>query len=156
MTTLEQLESDEREAWKAWSDYDNAGKPLRDKWHEIHAKLTREKLKAEILAEQALKRNNFMEKYILDENGKPKPEPDLIKWGQFMQDADRKVARTKFPNCEVSTVFLGLNHSFDKNSPPLIWETMIFGGEHDQYEDHCSGDREQAEAMHKKACELVK
>jgi hypothetical protein len=32
---------------------------------------------------------------------------------------------------EVSTVWLGLNHSFGLGRP-LYWETMIFGGEHDQ------------------------
>jgi hypothetical protein len=30
----------------------------------------------------------------------------------------------------VSTVWLGLNHRWSPG-PPLIWETMIFGGEHD-------------------------
>lgn len=32
---------------------------------------------------------------------------------------------------EVSTVWLGLNHRLFGEGPPLIWETMIFGGEHD-------------------------
>jgi hypothetical protein len=32
----------------------------------------------------------------------------------------------------VSTVWLGLNHRLFGDGPPLIWETMIFGGEHDE------------------------
>ena len=28
---------------------------------------------------------------------------------------------------EVSTVWLGLDHSFDDHGPPLIFETMVFG-----------------------------
>lgn len=31
----------------------------------------------------------------------------------------------------VSTVWLGIDHSFGEG-PPEIWETMIFGGDHDQ------------------------
>ena len=33
---------------------------------------------------------------------------------------------------KVSTVWLGLNHEFRPGRPPLIFETMIFGGDHDQ------------------------
>lgn len=55
MTTLEQLESDVREAWKAYKDYENGSDDLRIKWHSLHNKLSREKLKAEILAEQTSK-----------------------------------------------------------------------------------------------------
>jgi len=35
--------------------------------------------------------------------------------------------------CEVSTVWLGLDHRFGFTGPgkPLIWEAMIFGGDHD-------------------------
>src|SRR5215216_723942 len=29
---------------------------------------------------------------------------------------------------EISTVFLGLNHNYYGEGPPLIYETMIFGG----------------------------
>lgn len=34
----------------------------------------------------------------------------------------------------VSTVFLGFNHSFS-NGPPILFETMVFGGEHDSYQN---------------------
>lgn len=33
---------------------------------------------------------------------------------------------------EISTVWLGLDHNYMLTGPPLIWETMIFGGEWDQ------------------------
>jgi hypothetical protein len=32
----------------------------------------------------------------------------------------------------VSTVWLGMNHQWDPDGPPLFWETMVFGGEHDE------------------------
>jgi len=36
------------------------------------------------------------------------------------------VAKTKVADWEVSTVFLGLDHSFG-GPPPVLWETMVFG-----------------------------
>lgn len=55
MNALEQLEADEREAWKAWDEYNKAGKELRDKWHALYLKVAREKLKSEIMAEELSK-----------------------------------------------------------------------------------------------------
>jgi hypothetical protein len=34
----------------------------------------------------------------------------------------------------VSTVFLNIDHSFNSGTP-VLWETMVFGGEHDGYQD---------------------
>lgn len=46
----------------------------------------------------------------------------------------------------VSTVWLGLDHSFT-GTPPLVFETLIFGGEHDQYMRRYS-TKDQARAGH--------
>ena len=48
----------------------------------------------------------------------------------------------------VSTVWLGLDHSFGLG-PPIIFETMVFGGEYDQYCTRYS-TKEQARAGHKR------
>ena len=40
--------------------------------------------------------------------------------------------------------------------PPVLWETMVFGGKLDQEQARCSGNREQAEAMHNEMVERVK
>ncbi len=70
-------------------------------------------------------------KYILDSNGEPQPCDNLLRWSRWFETADRKIAKTQISeDVEVSTVFLGLNHSFG-DGPPLIYETMVFGGEHD-------------------------
>lgn len=67
------------------------------------------------------------DKYILNAEGNPIPEPDLMKWGQWLQTAKRNIAKTDLPNgLWVSTVFLGLDHQFEPGEPPLIFETMIF------------------------------
>jgi hypothetical protein len=49
------------------------------------------------------------------------------------EDRDgRRVARTDIgEGVDVSTVHLVLDHQYG-DGPPLIFETMIFGGEHDQ------------------------
>ena len=38
---------------------------------------------------------------------------------------------TEYGGIDVSTVFLGIDHSFMEGGPPLLFETMIFGGERD-------------------------
>lgn len=85
---------------------------------------------------------------------KPQPAKDLIEWGEFMGKPDRIVAQTEIQDVRVSTVFLGIDHSFFGSGSPLWFETMIFGGEHDMYQERCS-TWEEAEQMHKRACELV-
>lgn len=69
---------------------------------------------------------------------------------------DRIVAQTGEKGIDkvlVSTVFLPMNHAFG-DGPPMVFETMIFGGEHDQWQERCS-TWEEAEAMHTRACNLA-
>ena len=52
---------------------------------------------------------------------------NLLEWARWMEDADRRVAETIVGDYRVSTVFLGLDHSFRQNgAPPVLFETMIF------------------------------
>jgi hypothetical protein len=59
-------------------------------------------------------------------------------WAALRYDPDGKVsdyARIGFDtigDVEVSTVWLGIDHAFTLGGPPVIYETMIFGGEFDQ------------------------
>lgn len=92
--------------------------------------------------------------YILE--GKKVVPVDLMTWAMWFEKADRKVKRTELDNgVSVSTVFLGLGHSsiFEPDKL-LIFETMIFGGEHDEYCERYS-TWEEAEAGHQKAIELI-
>lgn len=95
-----------------------------------------------------------MERYVLNDKGKPVPEPDLIKWAEWMEGAgNRRLVNDKLPGgITVSTVFLGLNHNFG-NGSPILWETMIFGGPHDQYQDRYSS-REEAIDGHANAVNM--
>ncbi len=92
-------------------------------------------------------------KYVLD--GKtPVKCDDLYTWGEWMETANRHVAKEVIGDAQVSTVFLGMDHAWG-GAEPLLFETMIFGGPHDGYQDRCSTWAE-AEAMHAKAVALVK
>jgi hypothetical protein len=70
-------------------------------------------------------------KYILDERGNPVLEPDLLTWAKWFETADRIVATTTVGEVKISTVFLSLDHAWG-GGPPLLFETMVFGGALDQ------------------------
>jgi hypothetical protein len=91
--------------------------------------------------------------YILD--GKtPIVEPNIREWDAWMKIADhRTVLRSKIGEVIISTVFLGLDHSFS-GGPPILFETLVFGGQLDQEMTRCS-TWEDAEIMHKLMCERV-
>lgn len=67
---------------------------------------------------------------------------------------DRHVAETDLGTLGyVSTVWLGLNHAFG-SGPPVIFETMIFGGPMDEYMDRYSTE-EEAKSGHEFAVQAL-
>jgi len=68
--------------------------------------------------------------YWILKDGQPVPEPDVIKWAEWMKVADRKVAKTDMTTAlgrfHVSTIFLGFNHNFVDDGPPILFETAVF------------------------------
>jgi hypothetical protein len=89
-----------------------------------------------------------------------KPIPaTLSEWSSFWSDIDlRRVANsTVGRKCDVriSTVFLGTDHSWDPKQPPILFETMIFGGPlHDYCERYSTW--EEAELGHERAVKLAR
>lgn len=74
---------------------------------------------------------------------------DLRTWARFFEDHEkRRVGRTTVGDARVSTVFLGADHSF-MGGPPLWFETMIFGGPHDEYTERYT-TWEEAQAGHER------
>lgn len=50
-------------------------------------------------------------------------------WDFKSKNRDKcRVARTQVGESDISTVFLAMDHNFDGVGPPLVFETMIFGG----------------------------
>lgn len=74
----------------------------------------------------------------------------------FMEKNDNViVAKTQAGEIEVSTIFLGVDHSsYYQNSTPILFETMIFGWNDDSYKERYSTWSE-AEVGHKRAVELI-
>jgi hypothetical protein len=68
--------------------------------------------------------------YILE--GHTPKRVDFLTWGRWFEGADRAVALDRFRGGVVSTIFLGLDHRWSGDGPPLLFETMVFGGPLDQ------------------------
>ncbi len=97
--------------------------------------------------------------FILDKDNNPVSVTfeEYVKWA-YTKDGkekfDRRVAHTNIGEVLVSTVFLGIDHSF-MGGPPVLWETMIFGGPHNDYQERYTS-RAAAEVGHMEAVNLVK
>jgi len=72
-----------------------------------------------------------MNKYIMNSDGSFYAEPDSMTWAKWMEFADRKIANSYVGDVNISTVFLGIDHSFS-GTEPVLFETMVFGGDLDQ------------------------
>lgn len=67
--------------------------------------------------------------YVLDGH-----VPRATTWRESFGHAEvRRVASTDLGDISVSTVFLGFDHNWG-DGPPILFETMVFGGDHGGYE----------------------
>ena len=98
-----------------------------------------------------------MKKYILNKDGSIQEESDLFKWARWFETENRIIEKTILDKSDimVSTVFLGIDHNFGEAGPPILFETMIFGGEHDQWQARAS-TIEEAKRYHRHAIELAR
>jgi hypothetical protein len=77
--------------------------------------------------------------YVLDDDDNPVPVAvdDLSEWARWHHENlhRRQVDFTEFcdPNVAVSTVFMGIDMSIGLG-PPRFFETMVFGGEFDLFQ----------------------
>jgi hypothetical protein len=83
--------------------------------------------------------------YILE--GHKAVPADLMTWALWLgvNNDTRVVAKDQVGETKVSTVFLGLDHSYG-SGPPLLFETMTFGPGEEECE-RCT-TWEEAEAQH--------
>jgi len=79
--------------------------------------------------------------YIL-KDGKPVLEEDILKWAKWYESADRVLACEERGHIRVSTVFLAVDHNFYGSDQPVLWETLVFGGELDGEMDRYSSEEE--------------
>lgn len=86
--------------------------------------------------------------YILD--GNDVRLADLCAWAEWFEHSpkdrlisltlvDPRTADTKpfggLGDIKVSTVFLGIDHNYTETGPPILFETMVFGGLLDQEQE---------------------
>jgi len=91
--------------------------------------------------------------YILNEK-KEIVTTDMETWAKWVAGDLRIVEKTNVGEASVSTVFLTLDHAYD-GGPPVLFETMVFGGEHDQFQErYCTYD--EAKSGHKETVKMVK
>ena len=77
---------------------------------------------------------------------------DTLVWGELMEDSEyKRVGLDKKDGITVSTVWLGLDHSFSDNKL-LIFETMVFGLEDEEIMERYS-TLEEAQKGHKRFVE---
>ena len=98
--------------------------------------------------------------YILDNNHKPVIST-AVKSSEWMENNPKRktvgydeLTDLNGDDVRISTVFLGLDHSYFLKIPTL-WETMIFGGENDQAYQERYGSYEQAIEGHQKAINFI-
>lgn len=98
--------------------------------------------------------------YFLPDGSGGFREVSLFEWGDWRESKElpfveggNRVGNWTDGTVRVSTVFLGINHNFG-DGPPILFETMIFGGKHDQYQDRYATYAE-AVAGHAAAVQMV-
>jgi len=86
------------------------------------------------------------------------PDGELPDISMFTNPKTRRVAETYvgFQNdVYISTVFLGFDHSFSDDGPPVLFETMVFGGQLNEKQwRYCTW--KEAEKGHARMVKLVK
>ena len=86
----------------------------------------------------------------------PRRVANTLEWARTFEQQSRHVAESFIGDVRVSTTFLGLDHNFFGDGPPLLFETMIFGadGKPWDYQERCT-TWVQAEAMHARGLAAV-
>ena len=64
-------------------------------------------------------------------NHKPKRASSLKEWMDFLASPDCIVASTDIGRVNVTTAFMGIDHSSTSYGPPMLFKTEIFGGSYD-------------------------
>lgn len=100
--------------------------------------------------------------YILDENNQVVDVNGVVeayKWRDEDGKNRWKIANTNIKDGEetinISTVFLTINHAWGPNEEPVLFETMVFGGAHDQWQDRYTTHAE-AKKGHRAAIRMVR
>ena len=76
--------------------------------------------------------------YILDGHT-PRPVKTVEAWARWFEKSQRQVAFTDLTYATVSTVFLGVDHRYFSEGPPILFETMVFGNSGGDFPEELDG-----------------
>jgi hypothetical protein len=82
------------------------------------------------------------------------PVDDVMIWAEWLERAERRIALDEVAGAVISTVFLGVNPQWG-DGPPLVFETLVSGGQLDGEMDRYS-TWDEAAAGHVAMCVKVK
>jgi len=94
--------------------------------------------------------------YVLDDQNRPVKATfeQSVYWKA--ENFDRCIVeKTTYEEQEVSTVFLGMDYNWTGEGPPILFETMIFGGKYENWAIRCATWKE-ALLQHKRAVWMVR
>ncbi len=96
------------------------------------------------------------DRYILNDRHQAVPCADLLQWAAWFENTtNRQVAETFVRSTRISTVFLGLNHRWFGEGPPLLFETMTFDKDEPELCERCSTWNE-AVAQHLRVVDTIR
>lgn len=78
----------------------------------------------------------YCDRFILNDQGEPVPEPDLDKWAAWLETHPARQVADDYDEGDagkrirISTRFMGIDLRLIpiEGEPPLLWKTMVFGG----------------------------
>lgn len=68
-----------------------------------------------------------MNYWIRHPDGRLEQTDDPMRFAMFFESDSRRIALDVIGPYQVSTVFLGIDHGYSSEGPPILFETMIFG-----------------------------
>jgi len=84
-------------------------------------------------------------------------EVDLLAWAEWIKNPENKrVAQTYIDDYRISTVFLGLDHNYEEDGPPILFETMVFKGSDSDLDMDRYSTYSEAEQGHQRMVDKVK
>lgn len=94
--------------------------------------------------------------YVREQDGTIRQANSMTEWGEYFSDREsRRIAQDDIgEEISVSTVFLGMDHGFGGGGPPIVFETMVFGGVLDEYQWRYATE-EEARANHNEIVEAI-
>ena len=87
-------------------------------------------------------------------NGKNIEKVSIEEFSMRSNSFSTQLFKSNFGEVDVSTIFMAMDHSFGDDGEPILFETMVFGGEYNDYQERYH-TYDEAEEGHRRICEMV-